>query len=68
MGWNMKAFVVMILVLLAAVSAFAYGRIELAAGVASAVVHRSPLDEPMWLLLSGSALIGLAGALRRSTF
>jgi hypothetical protein len=68
MGWNMKAFVVMILVLLAAVSAFAYGRIEMAAGVASAVAHTSPVDEPIWLLLSGSALIGLAGALRRSTF
>jgi hypothetical protein len=63
----MKAFVVMILVLLAAASAFAYGRIELTAGVASVVVH-SPVDEPIWLLLSGSALIGLAGALRRSTF
>jgi hypothetical protein len=66
-GWNMKAVVVMILVLLAAASAFAYGRIEMAAGVALAVVH-SPVDEPIWLLLSGSALIGLAGALRRSTF
>ena len=63
----MKAFVVMILVLLAAASAFAYGRIEMAAGVAS-VVHRSPVDEPIWLLLSGSVLIGVAGALRRSTF
>lgn len=68
MGWNMKAFVVMILVLLAAASAFAYGRIEMTAGVASLVAHTSPVDEPTWLLLSGSALIGLAGALRRSTF
>jgi hypothetical protein len=65
MGWNMKAFVVIILVFLAAVSAFAYGRFEMAAGVASAV---SPLDEPIGLLLSGSALIGIAGVLRRSTF
>lgn len=67
-GWNMKAVVVMILVLLAAASAFAYGRIEMAAGVASVVGHTSPVDEPIWLLLSGSALIGLAGAVRRSTF
>lgn len=64
----MKAFVVMILVLLAAASAFAYGRIEMAAGVVSMVGHTSPMDEPIWLLLSGGALIGLAGALRRSTF
>ena len=68
MGWSMKAFVVIILVFLAAVSALAYGRIEMAAGVASAVAHTSPADESVWLFLSGSALIGLAGALRRSTF
>jgi hypothetical protein len=67
-GWNMKVFVVMMLVLLAAASAVAYGRADVAAGMASVVAHTSQADEPIWLLLSGSALIGLAGALRRSTF
>ena len=66
-GWNMKAFVVMMLVLLAAASAVAYGPGDMAA-MASMVAHTSQADEPLWLLLSGSALIGLAGALRRSTF
>lgn len=64
----MKAFVVMILVLLAAASVVAYSRGDMAAGVASMMAHTSQADEPIWLLLSGSALIGLAGALRRSTF
>jgi len=62
----MKVFVVMMLVLLAAATAAAYGRGEMA-GMASIVGHASQADEPIWLLLSGSALIGLAGALRRST-
>jgi hypothetical protein len=62
----MKAFVVMILVLLAAASAVTYGRADMAAGVASMVAHTAQADEPIWLLLSGTALIGLAGALRRS--
>jgi hypothetical protein len=60
----MKVFVVMMLVLLAAASAAAYGR----ADIASVVAHTSQAVEPIWLLLSGSALIGLAAALRRSTF
>jgi hypothetical protein len=67
-GWNMKAFVVIMLVLLAAATAVAYGRVDMAAGMASMVAHTSQADEPISLLLSGSALIGLAGALRRSTF
>jgi hypothetical protein len=67
-GWNMKAFVVMMLVLLAVATAAAYSRAEMAAGISSVVAHTSQADEPIWLLLSGSALIGLAGALRRSTF
>jgi hypothetical protein len=64
----MKALVVMILVLLAAGSAVAYGRAEMAAGMISVVPHPFRADEPIWLMLSGSALIGLAGALRRSAF
>lgn len=64
----MKVVVVLSLVLLAAASAVVYGRPTMAAGVASVVAHTSQADEPIWLLLSGTALIGLAGALRRSTF
>jgi len=64
----MKASVVMILVLIAAATAVAYGRAEIATGMVSVVPHPFQADEPIWLLLSGSALIGLAGALRRSTF
>ena len=67
-GWDMKVFAVLMLVLLAAASAVAYGRADVAAGMASVVAHTSQADEPIWLFLSGSALIGLAGALRRSTF
>ncbi|HEU4938374.1 MAG TPA: hypothetical protein VFT39_18080 [Vicinamibacterales bacterium] len=63
----MKVFVVMMLVLLAAASAAAYGRVDMVAGMASVVAHTSRADEPICLLLSGSALIGLAAALRRST-
>jgi hypothetical protein len=64
----MKALVVMVLALLAAGSAVAYGRAEMAAGMVSVVAHTPLADEPIWLLLSGGALIGLAGVLRRSTF
>jgi hypothetical protein len=61
----MKAMVVLILLLLAAASVVAYGHTEMAAGMAAMVAHSSQTDEPMALLLSGTALIGLAGALRR---
>ena len=64
----MKALIVMVLALLAAGSVVAYGRAEMAAGMVSMVAHTSQADEPIWLLLSGTALIGLAGALRRSAF
>ena len=67
-GWNMKALVVLVLVVLAAASLVAYGRADVAAGMAAVVGHASQTDEPMALLLSGSALIGLAGALRRFAF
>lgn len=63
----MKALVVLVLVIVAAASLVAYGRADVAAGMA-AVVHTSHADEPIALLLSGSALIGLGGALRRFAF
>jgi hypothetical protein len=63
----MKAMVVLILVLLAAATVVAYGHADMAAGMAAVVAHTSQADEPIALLLSGSALIGLAGAVRRLT-
>ena len=63
-GWKMKAVVVLILVLLTAATVVAYGHVE-AAEMAAAVLLPTQADESISLLLSGSALIGLAGALRR---
>jgi methionine-rich copper-binding protein CopC len=63
----MKAMVVLILVLLAAATVVAYGHADMAAGMAAVVAHTSQADEPIALLFSGSALIGLAGAVRRLT-
>jgi hypothetical protein len=61
--WKMKAVIVPMLVLLAAATAVAYGHTD-AAGIAAALQTSQP-DEAVSLLLSGSALIGLAGAVRR---
>jgi len=63
----MKALIVLILVSLAAGTAMAYGRADVAVGL-SVVSHTPRAAEPIALLLSGSALIGLAGALRRFSF
>ena len=65
---TMKALVVLVLVILAAATAVAYARTDIAAGMTAVVFHTSQTDEPIALLLSGSALIGLAGALRRFAF
>lgn len=64
--WKMKAVIVLMLVLLAAATVVAYGHAD-AAGFAVALQTSQP-DEAVSLLLSGSALIGLAGAVRRMTF
>ena len=56
----MKALVVLILVGLAAATGMAYGRADAAVGIGSVVAHTSRAAEPIILLLSGSALIGLA--------
>ena len=58
----MKVFLVLFSVLVAAATAFAYGP----AGVSAVATHVS--TEPTALLLSGSALLGLAGAVRRLPF
>jgi len=62
---TMKVFLVLLLVILAAASALAYGGVDVVAGMAAVASHGSSADEPVALLLSGSLLIGLAGALRR---
>jgi hypothetical protein len=65
MDWEIKAVIllslVVSLVLLAAATALAYGGVEVMADVQYS--HESAA-----LLLSGSLLIGLAGALRRLPF
>jgi hypothetical protein len=58
MDGEMKALLVLSLMLLAAATAVAYGQMEVVADVQNS--HESAA-----LLLSGSLLIGLAGALRR---
>jgi hypothetical protein len=68
MGWNMKALLVLILVSLAAATVMAYGPAEVAVGFVALVPHASRVAEPVVLLLSGTALIGVAAALRRSSF
>ena len=60
----MKASLVLILTAAAAATALAYGPADMAAAVAAPAWP----GEPTALLLSGSALIGVAGALRRCTF
>lgn len=62
---EMKGLLVLTLMLMAlAATAFAYGPTEMAAAVS---VPDWP-GEPAALLLSGSALLGVAGAVRRFTF
>jgi hypothetical protein len=58
----MKAILVILLVVLAAASVVGYGRLDVAATVLS---HTREATEPAALLLSGSALLAVAGALRR---
>ena len=55
----MKALLALSLVLLAAASALAYGAGDVAGGFAFA------MSEPAYMLLSGTFLIAIAGAVRR---
>lgn len=62
----MKVVLVLVFVALAAATAFAYGSAAVTtsvAAVAGQVAGRT--SEPAALLLSGSALLGLAGAVKR---
>ena len=66
----MKALVVLIVIFtaLAAATAIAYARTDVAVTVATITARAARPDEPIALLLSGSTLIAVAGALRRLSF
>jgi hypothetical protein len=61
---EMKGLLVITLTLLTAATALAYGHAEMAA----IVTDSSWPSEPTTLLLSGGALLGVGGALRRFSF
>jgi hypothetical protein len=64
----MKVFVVLVLVLLAAATAFAFGSLPGQTGVAAVAVQVADgTSEPATLLVSGSLLLGLAGAVKKFT-
>jgi hypothetical protein len=64
---EMKVLLVLAIVLLAAASAFAYGRADVAAGVSVVVAQTADVvvREPAALLVSGGFLLALASAVRR---
>lgn len=64
---EMKALLVLAIVLLAAATAFAYGRADVAAGVSVVVAQTTDVvvSEPAALLISGGLLLALASAVRR---
>ena len=64
----MKVVLVLMLVMLAAVTAFAYGNVAVTTSVTAAAVQvMEHTSEPAALLMSGSLLLGLAGAVKRLT-
>jgi hypothetical protein len=66
---EMKAvlvFVLVVLGVLAAATVVAYGQAQVTAGVTA--IASGAWREPTALLLSGSALLGIAGAVRRLPF
>jgi hypothetical protein len=67
---KMKALLVSVIVLLAAATAFAYGRAELSAEMSTVVAQTSDVfaNEPTVMLLSGGVLLVVAGAMRRFPF
>lgn len=65
-GEEMKVFVVLVMIVLVAASALTYGAVS--SSVTSAAVQvADSASEPAVLLLSGSLLLGLAGAVKRFT-
>jgi hypothetical protein len=67
---KMKALLVFVIVLLAAATAFAYGRADLSAEMSTVVAQTTDVfaNEPTVMLLSGGVLLGVAGAMRRFPF
>ena len=63
----MRVLLVIAIVLLAAATAFAYGRADVAASVSVVVAETADvaLSEPAAMLVSGGLLFVLAGAVRR---
>jgi len=61
---EMKVILVLVILLIAAASALAYGA-SVTAGVSVVTSHGTRATETTTLLLSGSLLLGLAGAMRR---
>ena len=61
---EMKVLLVLALVLFAAASALAYGAGDVARGVSGFALA---MNEPTYMLISGTVLIAIAGALRRLT-
>jgi phosphate/sulfate permease len=64
---EMKVVLVLAIVLLAAATAFAYGRTDVAAGVTGVVAQTTHMvvSEPATILISGGLLLVLASAVRR---
>ena len=62
-GWEMKVILVLVLMLVAAATALAYGHSSVSDGVTAVASHS--FTEAAALLLSGGALLGIAGAVRR---
>jgi hypothetical protein len=64
---EMKALLVLAIVLLGAATAFAYGRADMAGDLSTVVEHTTEMvfSEPVLLLLSGAVLLMLGGAVRR---
>ena len=68
-GEEMKVVLVLVFVMLAAATALAYSNLTVPSSMtAIAVEVARSTSEPAALLLSGSALLGLAGAVKKLTF
>jgi hypothetical protein len=67
-GEEMKALLILVLLMVAAATAVAFANATVATSVAAAAVHVADhTSEPAALLVSGSLLLVLAGAVRRLT-
>ena len=64
---KMKALLVLVIVFVAAATAFAYGRADLSAEMSTVVAQTTDVlaNEPTVMLFSGGVLLVVAGAMRR---